>query len=201
MATISLRCEACDGVLEVDEDREILSCPYCGSKELIAESDDVRKERIRSRAYTKVELGRQDTAVKLNRDKLNAEAEKDKRSNKMIVFVFCLMVFIAVFSVTIAFLADPESMAGVTGQIVVGSSARQFKGELYDVVTNELGDKGFTNIETIPEEDMGSVSFFVKEFTVDRISINGDSSFSKDDSFPPDATIRVYYHSHPEDSD
>lgn len=69
MATISLKCKECGGVLEVDADREVLSCPYCGSKELFLESDEVKIERIRSKAYTDVEL-----------KKLENEEKKDARA-------------------------------------------------------------------------------------------------------------------------
>lgn len=64
MGMISLRCKACDGLLEVDENNRIFYCPYCGSKELVEESDEVKKERIRSDAQTKIELGKMDTEIK-----------------------------------------------------------------------------------------------------------------------------------------
>lgn len=68
MATVSLKCKECGGVLEVDADREVLSCPYCGSKELFLESDEVKIERIRLKAYTDVELGRSEHQLEKNKD-------------------------------------------------------------------------------------------------------------------------------------
>ena len=65
MVTVSLRCKSCDGVLEIDDDREILFCPYCGSKELFLESDAIKVERMRTKAYRDVELGAQETAKEL----------------------------------------------------------------------------------------------------------------------------------------
>lgn len=46
--TIKLRCQDCNGVLNVDEDKDIVSCPYCGSERVLLESDDVKIERIKS---------------------------------------------------------------------------------------------------------------------------------------------------------
>lgn len=199
MGTISLRCKECDGFLEVDEDRVVTFCPYCGSKELIEESDDVKKERIRSKAHTEIELGKQETERQINRDNLDADLKKDKQSNKFILTI--ILVFFALFMIWGAtiFLSDPSVVAGLRGNIVVGRSANSYKGDDYQVVATELTDKGFTEIETIPEGDMGKLSLFTKENAVDSISINGDSSFKKDSAFPPDATIRIYYHSYPED--
>ncbi len=47
--TIALRCQDCGGIMEVDEDGEIFKCPYCGSKRIVAVSDAVRIEKIRSK--------------------------------------------------------------------------------------------------------------------------------------------------------
>lgn len=60
--TIKLRCKDCNGIMTVSEDRTILACPYCGCKELLPESDSVTVERIRQKAYTEVELGKQQLA-------------------------------------------------------------------------------------------------------------------------------------------
>lgn len=48
MRTISLKCKDCNGTLDISEDQEIIFCPYCGSKNLIIESDEVKIERIKA---------------------------------------------------------------------------------------------------------------------------------------------------------
>lgn len=52
---ISLKCEDCLGTMDIDENREIISCPYCGSKKIIPISDAVRIEKIRQEARLKSE--------------------------------------------------------------------------------------------------------------------------------------------------
>lgn len=47
--TVALRCQDCGGIMEVDEDGEIMQCPYCGSKRIVEVSDTVRIEKIRSK--------------------------------------------------------------------------------------------------------------------------------------------------------
>ena len=48
MEMISLKCKECGGVVEVDASKNVLSCPYCGSKEMIPESDQVKIARIKA---------------------------------------------------------------------------------------------------------------------------------------------------------
>ena len=43
---ISLRCEDCLGTMEVDESREVLTCPYCGSKKMLPVSDTVKIRKM-----------------------------------------------------------------------------------------------------------------------------------------------------------
>lgn len=45
---VELKCNNCGAILNYDEDREILFCPYCGSKNLIVFSDNVKIEKIKS---------------------------------------------------------------------------------------------------------------------------------------------------------
>ena len=40
--TIQLRCEECGGTMTIDKSRSVLSCPYCGSTKIVADSDEVK---------------------------------------------------------------------------------------------------------------------------------------------------------------
>lgn len=48
--TIKLTCEDCGGEMNIEAGRNVLTCPYCGSKKLIAESDEVTIARINKEA-------------------------------------------------------------------------------------------------------------------------------------------------------
>ena len=39
MTTRKLKCSSCGADLEYNEDKQIIFCPYCGSKELVIEDD------------------------------------------------------------------------------------------------------------------------------------------------------------------
>lgn len=52
-STIRLQCKNCGGNLTVDAQREVLICPFCGSKELITDNDAVAVEKIRQKTTFK----------------------------------------------------------------------------------------------------------------------------------------------------
>ena len=66
--TIKLHCSNCGGTMDVSTDRSVLLCPYCGSKELIQESEQVQIERIK-----------QNTVLLLNDQNLKAQEEDRER--------------------------------------------------------------------------------------------------------------------------
>ena len=45
---MQMRCKNCNGELKFDSDKSILSCPFCGSTEIIVESDEVKLRRMQA---------------------------------------------------------------------------------------------------------------------------------------------------------
>ena len=80
--TVALRCQDCGGIMEVDEDGEIMQCPYCGSKRIVEVSDTVRIEKIRSKHQ-----------LEEKKLELDAEAEQDKRDNRS-MFTYMILWFL-----------------------------------------------------------------------------------------------------------
>lgn len=90
--TILLRCRQCNGELSIDDKQQIMCCPYCGSKEIIIESDTVKAAQIHANAYRDIEFGKQQTAVKMKQmdiDERNREASSD---SKKVLWGFLLML-------------------------------------------------------------------------------------------------------------
>ncbi len=101
--TFQMRCKSCNGVMNVDDERKVLICPYCGSKELIAESNEVTIERIRSRTYKEIEfkkLEHEDEKEKRLEEKERNEAfSKSKLSTASLVFaIICGIMTLAGFN-------------------------------------------------------------------------------------------------------
>lgn len=103
MATISMRCKDCGGILEVDETQNVMFCPYCGSKELILESDEVKKERIKYEAMRDVSLGVKTIERQTKMDEIEAQERKEKRDNRNSAIVFALMALASILCFIFAF--------------------------------------------------------------------------------------------------
>ena len=87
---IVLKCRDCNGVMTMDKEGEILTCPYCGSKELIRNSDTVAVEKIRQQTEFK----------KWEREDLKEEQQKKEakeRSYKFgafgVISIICAVLF------------------------------------------------------------------------------------------------------------
>lgn len=76
----AVHCPTCGGEIDLRQnEEEIVKCPYCGNvynrSVLLQESDEVRSERIRSKAYKDIEARRQ----KLEKERLEFEKEESRR--------------------------------------------------------------------------------------------------------------------------
>ncbi len=97
---LQLRCPNCDAFMEVEDNLELCYCKYCGTRILLDEqSEAVVKAKTRLRMTDKIS----DTAIKLQSKRyeqkqirMQYEAEEDKRNNKLIMFLFALMILLFV---------------------------------------------------------------------------------------------------------
>ena len=110
MKTRKMKCNECGGTLELNEDRDIICCPYCGSKELIEESDEVKIERIKSKTRLKEkelhykheeELNKiSDNEVKIRRDDNKTDRYKIIYSGflgLLLLFLIIAMIFVCYY--------------------------------------------------------------------------------------------------------
>ena len=95
--TIQLICEDCGGTMTIDKSSSVLSCPYCGSTKIVADSDEVKMERIRNERIKDIEIHKQDQEMEKWR------AGEKERNNIMkygvpawfaFMFVFLILVII-----------------------------------------------------------------------------------------------------------
>lgn len=82
--TVALRCQDCGGIMEIDDDGEIIKCPYCGSKRIVEVSDTVRIEKIRSKHQ-----------LEEKKLELDAKAENEKRDDKSF-FIYMIIMFLII---------------------------------------------------------------------------------------------------------
>ena len=98
LKTYVLRCKSCGGTLNLTEDEDVLICPYCGSKEIIEESDAVKIEKMR----TEAELKRQKMYAERMKENKRADEAKGFRKSRSYKFAVLLLV-LSLFGCLLAF--------------------------------------------------------------------------------------------------
>lgn len=103
--TIQLRCRSCNGVMTADEETPVLTCKFCGSKELMQESDDVKIQRIKSKTYKEVELEkmkheerkemRQEEKEKNQAQEKELKKFKKSKLSKIVLVLFFISLLVA----------------------------------------------------------------------------------------------------------
>lgn len=76
MKIVSAKCNNCGQELSFNADKAMLYCPYCGSKQLIIDGDEVKVAKAKYDAYREVELARAETEREKNRQEHEREKEK-----------------------------------------------------------------------------------------------------------------------------
>jgi len=85
------------------------------------------------------------------------------------------------------------------GKIHMPSSSDDYKGLNYKEVTSELQESGFTNIKTEVLDDLVT-GWLTKDGEVEKVDVNGDTTFSTDSKYQKDIKIVVIYHTFPEET-
>ncbi len=88
--TIHLVCQHCGSVMDYDDERQIVACPYCVSKELIEESDDVKIERIKSK--TVLDKGKLDFERDQYAEEVRQKKDKEDWKHMGIICAICLII-------------------------------------------------------------------------------------------------------------
>jgi len=94
--TKRLECQHCGGIMDVDETRNVKVCPYCGSKELVEESDSVTKQRIKSHAWKEVQHDKEETKRVIVKEQEVTERERKKNETRTdaIIWIIVGVMFI-----------------------------------------------------------------------------------------------------------
>lgn len=100
-STIHLVCQHCGSVMDYDDERQIVACPYCGSRELVEESDDVKIERIKSKTVLARE--KQANDFELEKEHYAEELRQKKNREDFIVFGISAGVIVFIMIATIIY--------------------------------------------------------------------------------------------------
>ncbi|HEM5029132.1 TPA: DUF4839 domain-containing protein [Streptococcus suis] len=104
-------------------------------------------------------------------------------------FLFLCIVFFASISL-VACGGSSETTDTNEIAIPVGSSPEEAD---YRSVQKQLEDAGFENVSTQKIEDL-TFGIFTKDGEIEKITVNGNESFSEGDLFEKDVSITIHYH-------
>lgn len=83
MKIVDAKCKNCGAELSIDSGKTMLFCPYCGTKLLIIDGDEVKVEQAKADAYREVELAREETKRERNRQEHEREKEMIEKGDNV----------------------------------------------------------------------------------------------------------------------
>lgn len=86
--TVKLTCSDCGGTMNIDADKKVLLCPFCGSKKIILESDEVKIAKIQADADVE--------KAKIQRDIQMADREEEQKSYKVVYAIIIMWVIVLI---------------------------------------------------------------------------------------------------------
>lgn len=191
---VQFRCKSCNNVLHISADSPVLSCPCCGSSELIIENDSITIERIKSQTT----LQQQQAANQLEINKLHVKERTENLKTTvnykaMVAFLlFAVFFFGSMFLIASGFDFD-DFINSFTNNIHVPMSSYECKKEYFEIVQMYFEDAGFISVTarplTAPKDLSPDQIGLVKD-----IMINGDTDFYESDKFSSEAKVVIYYY-------
>ena len=110
---IQLRCKSCNGTLIGNANSPILQCPFCGSPEIIVESDLVKTQRIKSNEHITIE-----------KEKINYEREKrstlSAKAKILLVAGAISLIVCLILGIIASFVEDDDTLVLIIGMIAMG---------------------------------------------------------------------------------
>ena len=196
MKTYQLECPSCGAKVNAEniEQRKEIHCIYCGN--LIRLDDEVKRVEINiQKTYTN-EARIKDSEVKERIAASELRYKEREQWRRYTASFGALLLSVAILAVCALFLYKliiPEE-----DEVRLTANAKSYIGENYEQVVRELEDMGFTNVDTMRQEDL-IVGWFTKDGEVAKVSINGDTDFEAWEIFPKDTNVVVTYHTFEEE--
>ena len=91
---MKLVCEDCGGTMNIDSDKNVILCPFCGSKKIIFESDEVKIAQIKANAEIEKQRIMKDVEIK----KQEAEESARKTRNEYVTIFISLLSLVVMLA-------------------------------------------------------------------------------------------------------
>lgn len=196
MKMYQLNCPACGATVESEQERKTIFCKYCGCQ--IHIYDGVKRVEITKninyhKIYTdEAKIRENERKEKIQIKQLEFEEREKKRNDRTVLICIGILFLMSFVCLGIGFLME-ELNKPDEDEVKVPFSAKDLEGENYEEVIWDLENAGFLEIITKEKQDL-MTGFLVKDGSVDKVSINGDSEFDEGDVFSEEAKVVVTYH-------
>ena len=179
MKAYSIKCPDCGAPLNVETDKEFIFCTHCGNKIIL--DDESKRVKI---DITNTQRSIDETEIR----KAEIDLEKTKHNDTVVLKLLGAMAIIGICAGIFGAIIGAISSIGTISR---PASASSYRGENYQAVEQEFEAMGFKDIDLISTNSGG---FFTSDGDVTRISIGGNSEFSKGDTVKKkDPVIITYY--------
>ena len=217
MEIITKKCPNCEAPLDFTEEIDEYICPYCSMPLEMVINDQNRYElKIRTKELEH-QRKMQEMLLKHEKDRWeHASKERDKENErqwnnkvKPIKLGAIILGVLAILAIIATFVINNSHK----GKIQVKYSGSDCIGKQYNVLEKEFEDLGFSDIQTTEvrdivrpmlqmkeedssKEDEETESVEWKDGVAESVSINGNTSFHKNEWLPADATVLIVYHTY-----
>ena len=153
------------------------------------EEDDDDEEEEEEKEEKENDAGQKEVKTQKTRKKYKT---KKKKNNDIKILLICFS-FMFLF-IIVSFIMEYIYSTPKEGEVKISINAKDYIGVNYEQVEEKFEDMGFTNIKCVPNEDL-ITGWINKNGSTDKITIDNDSDFEKDEIFPEDAEVVINYHS------
>lgn len=185
MRLVKLKCEGCGAVLKVNEELKKVTCNYCGIEFFI--DDEVKRVEI-TKNINHHNIYTDEARIKENERKIKEIEYKDKTAKRDIITSFTGLGISILLCILLFLPLSPNK-----NEIAMPMNSKKYKGENYEDIILEIKNLGFENIETVEKKDLIN-GWITKDGEIEKISIDGDSTFEEGDIFSKDAKVVITYH-------
>ena len=186
MRLVPMTCPRCDAYLEMDRGDDVKFCKYCGVPIYF---DDGRRTKTIIKHY--IDEARLQKVFSKERLIMH-----ERKSNTRTALV-CVLLYAALMGF-VFLMASREETAKMEriaqGYVETPYSSSSVVDQDYQNIKTAFNKAGFKNVRVEGKGDL-FLGILDKDGAVIEVSIDGQTSFGKGDTFLPDAEVRVVYHS------
>jgi len=198
-------CTQCGASVEVDPKQEAAVCEYCRTPFIIDKA--IKSYNLQNATVSHVDsiniikTGAVESVLNFADKQITRIAEEEKvqrvKSSAFVKKYWWVYIAALVVLFSMLFFVAADESKDSAGKIRVNVASSDLVGKNYEDVVTNLKNAGFTNVETEVIDDLVT-GWLTKDGEVDKVEIDGTTSFSSDSKFEPSAKIVVAYHTFPE---